>query len=495
MAEILNSIKLKDKITIATVMGVFAIVLATVVGLVTYFTADRHSHVYDYSLVMEADGSFSVRGVCNIDNCESPYYSEKIESGVKLLTAASPTCSKDGNRVYSYNYGELTLRYTEILPKSPHFYDYELITKNDILYVNGKCTAKGCEDPYLFINDVKELTLIGTIPGTCFSPKQETYSYVSATGEGTFSTLVNEPVPHTVEGVPADTLLDENGLYSFDAPGISLFPNTKIDCGGIVDGYYVCEVCREVETVKVQLPPHSFVYSEKDLIAPKFDNMGVATLVCENKGCTETVDVGLPMVVVGQNTVQKSPATELHPEIVTYVYESKEYGFKIELDFEIGQPLGHNYVYTLEFNDENGIDFVGRCSQLECQTPEIIEKNVETTFEDTSTCVTMGEWIWKYVDSKGASYSIKVNSIAYADHEYTYDMKENDKPTETTEGKVVLVCSTKDCSHEETVVLPKVEIGVNAKLISEAEMYSVYEYTYVTEHNCTVKMRILVDKK
>ena len=62
MSEILNAIKLKDKLTIAGVMAAVAVILATVVGLLTYFTADRHTHVYDYTLQMEEDGSFTLVG-------------------------------------------------------------------------------------------------------------------------------------------------------------------------------------------------------------------------------------------------------------------------------------------------------------------------------------------------------------------------------------------------------------------------------------------------
>ena len=62
MSEILNAIRLKDKLTIAGVMAAVAVILATVVGLLTYFTADRHTHVYDYTLKLEEDGSFTLVG-------------------------------------------------------------------------------------------------------------------------------------------------------------------------------------------------------------------------------------------------------------------------------------------------------------------------------------------------------------------------------------------------------------------------------------------------
>ena len=68
MSEILSAIRLKDKLTIAGAMAAVAAILAILVGVLTFCSADRHKHNYDFSLQMEEDGSFSLVGLCNVDN-------------------------------------------------------------------------------------------------------------------------------------------------------------------------------------------------------------------------------------------------------------------------------------------------------------------------------------------------------------------------------------------------------------------------------------------
>jgi len=243
MSEILNSIRLKDKITIATSMAALAIILATLIGVLSYCTADRHDHIYEYTLET-TDGGFNLVGVCSVANCEDPYFRQNNISGVNLLSAVTPTCSKEGNRVYTYTHDGVTLKFTETIEPSPHTYDYEMVQNGNFTYINGKCSNDDCTDPYIFINDVTSIELIETIPGTCFSPRKETYSYVSGSGSGTFVTLVDEDIPHTLCGVLVNTLQTENGEYIYGTEGIKLLSTDNIACEALLDGYFVCELCR-----------------------------------------------------------------------------------------------------------------------------------------------------------------------------------------------------------------------------------------------------------
>lgn len=501
MSEILNAIKLKDKVTIVTVMAAFAVLLATCVGLITYFTADRHTHVYDYSLQMEEDGSFSVVGVCNVNNCENPYYRQENLSGVTLLSAVSPTCSKEGKRVYSYTAGAVTLKYTEVIPKAAHLYEYEIVDQNDVLYINGKCKAEGCENPLIFIRNVEDLTLVSVVEGTCFSLRQETYSYVSNGVSGTFVTLVDEDIPHTLCGVAADTLQNDNGEYIYGTDGVKLLSLDGVACGALSDGYFVCEVCRQIEVIKVRHPDHKFVYNEADLIAPTPEADGFATLKCENSNCSATHDVTIPKVEEGVNAVVKSEATELRRRVVTYTFESEEFGFTVQRDYEVGELLSHKYVYELVLNktesgriDTENIDLVGRCHQPECQTPEIREKDVDTTFEDTSTCLQAGCYIWTY-EKDGELLVLEVISTEPGPHRYSFEAENAKDPTLNSAGEILLYCTTEGCDHSVTVELPKIVIGENATQINEAEDYIIVEYIYDTEFKCTVNLKILIYKK
>lgn len=500
MSEILNSIRLKDKITIATSMVALAIVLATLIGVLSYCTADRHDHIYEYTLETTDEG-FNLVGVCTVNNCEDPYFRQNDISGVNLFSAVTPTCSKEGNRVYTYIHDGVTLKFTETIEPSPHTYDYEMVQNGNVTYINGKCSSDDCTDPYIFINDVTSIKLIETIPGTCFSPRKETYSYVSGSGSGTFVTLVDEDIPHTLCGVLVNTLQNDNGEYIYGTEGIKLLSTDNIACEALLDGYFVCELCREVEVVKVRYPGHKFVYNEENLLLPTTEADGLAILNCRNSNCDATKNIIIPKVQPGVNAVVKSAATELHRQVVTYTFVSEEYGFSVQRDYEVGDLLSHNYVYRLVANkDETGkidtshIDLVGRCNQPDCQTPEIREENVETTFEDTSTCVDPGEYIWTYVYN-GETLVLKVMRTEPGSHRYYYDGDKNnvEKPSFDEVGWVKLCCTTAGCDYRLVVELPKIEIGVNATVESEGDGYVVLAYEHDTGYNYTVRLKIFME--
>lgn len=482
-------------------MSVFAVLLATTIGVLSFATADRHTHVYDYSLVMDEDGSFDLVGVCSVDNCESPYFKKTDLSGVKILSAVSPTCTKEGNRVYTYTHDGVTVKYVEKLPTVAHLYEFEIVTQNGIVYLNGKCQAEGCEDPHVFVSNIEEIKLVSSIPGTCFSPRQDTYTYIVNGQANTFVTLVEEDVPHTLNGVAADSLENDKGMYPIGTAGIKLFANESVACGESANGYYICEVCKQVEAVKVVREGHKFLYKEENLVAPTLDTDGSVTLVCHNTECTETQSIVLPAVVTDELLCEfafvESPATELHPQIVGYVYESEDYGFRFEKYFEIGRALSHDYKYKLEPNNNNTgkLDLVGICSQPECQNPELRTENVPAVFvKDTSTCMTPGYVTWSY-DYNGETLYLEVLSFTVSGHSFTYDEEKAIHPSTSKSGMIELYCSTEGCNHSVVVELPKVVVGENAVYVSETEIGTVYEYSYETEYNCTVVLNVIIYKK
>lgn len=498
MSEILNAIRLKDKLTIAGVMAAVAVILATTVGLLTYFTADRHTHVYDYTLQIEEDGSFTLVGLCNVENCEKPYYKQENLEGVKVISAVIPTCVKEGNRVYTYTSGGLTVKYTEILPVADHTYTYDLVpnTDNGNVHINGKCEVEGCTDPFVFIYNVKDLTLIETIEATCFSPRKEIYAYVSNGETHTFTTLVGEPAPHTLNGMLADSFMNDDETYTYGTPGIKLLSTTIPACGETAEGYYQCELCKAVVGVYVSRPDHKFAYNESDLVLPTFESNGLATLRCTNSGCQEYTESVIPKVMVGINTTQKSPATELYREVITYTYNSPDYGFDVEFDIEIGELLQHAYEYSLEPNKEtpSEMDLICTCHQPDCQTPKVRVEKVETEMVNTSTCTKLGSVTWTHVLSNGDKVELTVISPVYAPHTYAYDKKDIVKPTFETEGSVELYCTNPECNHTTDIVLPKAVIGENVTVDYETDSYIVYKYEYATDKELTITTNIYVDK-
>lgn len=498
MSEILRAIKLKDKLTIAGVMAAVAVILATVVGLLTYFTADRHTHVYDYTLRVEEDGSFTLVGLCTVENCEKPYYNQTNLEGVKVISATSPTCVREGNRVYTYTKDGVTIKYTEILPVADHRYTYDLVPNpgTDNVHINGKCEVEGCTDPYVFIYNVQDLTLVETVEATCFSPRKETYAYVSNGVTHTFTTLVGETTSHTLNGMLASQFQNADESFTYGTPGIKLLSTTVPGCGEVSQGYYQCEVCKSAVGVYVSQPAHKFVYNESDLVPPTFEETGLATLKCSNNGCQELVEYVVPRIVKDVNTKQESPATELHREVIVYEHESLEYGFTVTFKIEIGELLNHAYEYTLEPNkvDPALMDLICTCHQPDCQTPEVRVENVETTKVNTSTCTKLGTITWTHVLSNGEKVELTVFSPVYASHSYAVVEGSVIDPTFDNNGSAKLYCTNPECNHTASVELPKVVIGENAKPYSDDVKFTVYEYTYVTDKNVTITTYIFVRK-
>ena len=211
MSEIFGAVKLKNKIMIVSTMAAFALLLVTVIGVLNLVTVDTHTHDYSYSIDRSEDGNFNLIGICKVSNCESPYYAEIGISGVKLLMAESSTCSKEGKRVYSYTKDGVTVKYVENIPMAAHTYDFSVDTQGGVNYLYGKCTEDGCTNPNLFINNVEELNLVSSVPGSCFTPRQDTYSYVLNGEEKTFEAVGNGPIDAVQKGLSKELNISITG--------------------------------------------------------------------------------------------------------------------------------------------------------------------------------------------------------------------------------------------------------------------------------------------
>ena len=497
MSEIFGAVKLKNKIMIVSTMAAFALLLVTVIGVLNLVTVDTHTHDYSYSIDRSEDGNFNLIGICKVSNCESPYYAEIGISGVKLLMAESSTCSKEGKRVYSYTKDGVTVKYVENIPMAAHTYDFSVDTQGGVNYLYGKCTEDGCTNPNLFINNVEELNLVSSVPGSCFTPRQDTYSYVLNGEEKTFVTLVEEDIPHTLNGVSADIFVDAHGNYPVGTPGIKT--SGTVACGSVVDGHYICEVCKQVKGVKVVREDHKFLYNENNVTSPSLSADGVAVLTCHNSECSETVKVVLPKIEIGSTAFVVSEATEAGPMVVSYSFESLEYGFSFAKEYKVGEKLSHNYEYELWLNEDTGkFDIMGKCSQLGCAEPEkCLESDVPAEFvEDTSTCLVPGVVIWKY-EYKGETLYFDPPTLVLSDHIYAYDQNKALDPTLENGGMIEIYCTTEGCDHAVVVNLPKVVVDENAVLVGTTDIGGkIYEYTYEYKENgrtlYTIKLNIII---
>ena len=493
MSELFNSIKLKEKITIISPMVALAVILATLIGVLSFYTADRHAHVYDYTLEKNGD-EFTLLGVCNVPNCENPFLKEENLSGVKLLSAVSPTCSSNGEKKYSYTYNGTTVQYVEVIEALPHIYDYELIPDGDNMSIVGDCTLEGCTE-HVSDNSITNFKVVSEVKGDCFIATQITYSYVVNGVTKTIVTVSDELAPHTLAGVAADTLMNGDGTYNAGISGVMVSPSSPYACGTVVDGSYVCEHCKQIVEIDVRYPEHNFVYSASNVVNPTFESDGCASLTCKNTLCTDVLDITIPKVELGNNTVTVVAPTEKVAEVVRYSFVSNDYGFKIELDFTIGTPLSHNYVYHIEPDPENSgkIDLVGICSQLDCDTPVIREENVDADFSDTSTCQNHGVLTWTYVKD-GELLKFEAISNELGDHKFVYESNRVLHPNMYIEGFAELYCSYEGCHEVVTINLPKVELGVNTVITGTDEKgNSIAEYTYYAyNYRCKIILTITI---
>jgi hypothetical protein len=165
---------------------------------------------------------------------------------------------------------------------------------------------------------------------------------------------------------------------------------------------------------------------------------------------------------------------------------------------EIGELLTHKYSYWLEPDSVNTdqINLMGKCEQPGCQSPNLVVKNVETDYEDTSTCTKKGYWIWTHTLADGTEVVLKVKSLTFAPHVHgEFDVnKDVVKPSEFKEGSVTLRCVSEGCSDTITVTLPKVVIGENATVQQEFTNGVLVNYVYVTDKGVEIPLLILLDR-
>ena len=104
----------KDKLSVIIAMGALALVLISVVMLITFCGgASGHKHEYTYTLDKVGE-SFVLRGKCTVDGCVTPDFTDKNLQNVTLTEEIEATCLVGGKKVYSYEKNGVAYVYEEI---------------------------------------------------------------------------------------------------------------------------------------------------------------------------------------------------------------------------------------------------------------------------------------------------------------------------------------------------------------------------------------------
>ena len=125
-----------------------------------------------------------------------------------------------------------------------------------------------------------------------------------------------------------------------------------------------------------------------------------------------------------------------------------------------------------------GFDFVGKCNQPGCQTPEVREENIDVVIEETlPTCTTDGYLTVKYVKDD-VPYAITMASGVRTGHDLIEENKV--EPTLYNSGSVTLTCAN-GCGKSGTIELPQMVFNENTEVLSDATEQSpvVMRYTYI----------------
>lgn len=455
------------------------------------------THEYTYELVREGDG-FVLIGRCHQLGCQTP---ETRNTDLAITHVNTSTCYSLGEDIwtcvhngetYTYKqpateYKEHNLSYRESETVAPTF------DASGVAYI--RCGNNGCTTYH-------ELTLPRVVVGenaiiTFTDPetgaKNVRYIYTNATYSLTIEiditvsahvhnyTYVLEPHSGHYD------LIGTCGGWDCDAPTVReenvevSFRNTST-CQ--VAGEQIWSHVKDGVTYSFSLPafdvvPHKYAYDEETLVRPTLDSDGSARMYCIY-GCDESLEAVLPMILVGENTTVISTDSESGLSLIRYIYTSTSPRFTVELEFEISGHL-HNYEYTLE-PGATGFDLVGICNEPGCDAPNVREENVATSYENTSTCITLGEEIFSVVKN-GKTVSFSLPAMDYAPHSLAYDNNSLVTPGLDSDGSVLVYCTVGGCTHTDEMTLPRLVVGENCELLSYDEQTGVrmFRYTYTKD--------------
>lgn len=491
MNELLSVIKLKDKITIISLMVAFAVVLAVSIGVITSATVDVHKHSYAYHIERVDADSFAVVGVCTDKTCEDPRASWAISS-FSDISVTSPTCCAPGNIRYILTTDVLEGEYKtyildEPVAQLPHNYKGGVMISDDgTALVDVDCTNEGCTSTELKVDnmDVSSLKLLESKAATCHSDRYEKYSYTKNGITSTIESYIKEDVPHTLNGKYASEY-EIAGFYLYGTEGITLVGGDSLACGQTAKGSYVCEVCEKTQTVDVAKNPHTFKYDDSKTVLPNTMGTGKAVVACT--ACGETVSILLPKIVVGSNSEIISSDVDKETQTVKYIYSDNNYNFTVEAEIVIPWD-NHVLGYTEEdivYPTLTGDGYVTlRCQNSVCSKEVKVVLPAMTVGGNTQLVsyhiLEKQTYTYHFVSSDYDFVDITYSyDVPWSDHTYVYSAGETVDPTLESDGKAYVRCSYEGCDKYHEITIPKIVLS-NTKPISSAteSALAVVRYTY-----------------
>ena len=436
-AKIGSVISNKDKLSVIIAMGALALILISVVMLITFCGgASGHDHNYTYSLDKDGD-NFVLVGKCTVDGCSNPNFSDRNLKDVTLTEQVNATCLSGGKNVYSYEKDGVVYVYEEITGEAKSHtvngksidelrnedgslnYDPTCIVPYADVKITCGITADGvftCPDcgtnvptkvridcapvdewipvygnVATCVKDGKEallcrycnkaletrtaaalghdithvlrrrdnkflvvsvcsrcveggsevqvlptdsaLKIKEVVPASCANPAMTTYTYTMADGE-VLETTVESGTALGKCIVAGKEYTAPTEAVAYNTPGLHIYPNQEsgdMTCGGQVDGYFVCEVCKKpTPPVKVKMPgEHTFGKVEPDSF-PNKNQGGNVKVVC--KICQKTYKVipiePIPENLMGSGYTLDEAANENHGG--KYKYSATKDGILIE---------------------------------------------------------------------------------------------------------------------------------------------------------------------
>ena len=465
---------------------------------------NKLDHDYHYTFEHDETG-FVMVGKCNQPDCQTPV---TIDRELEIDYVDTSTCYSLGQHIWTcvYKNGEtytIVETATELKPHNMSYIadetvkpDFDKIGRANIRCLNDGCTKYETLDlPKLVIDSnafivhtdantgVKTIIYSFKFPSTYNFEPITIYYYVNAHVHNYQYKLEPNNGVFDLVGRCSGWDCDQLEVRIVDVEVSYMNTSTCTQFGESIWIHFADDGASYTFALpSFELGDHSYSYDESELVRPDFDNEGTIVIRCSNQGCSvEPISLTLPKMSTNKNLEIVSTDSETGIMVVRYTFKSEPNNFVFTFEFEQETHV-HNYSYEL-IPSGNTFNFVVSCNGVGCDQPEIIYANVETAYENTSTCTQLGEEIWSYEFEDGNIYTYTRPSINYAEHDISYYNDQTVNPDFDNEGLLVGICANEECTYNPTRVLPKVSVG-NTKSVgydSNTKIRTLkYTYTYGT---------------
>ena len=406
MNEISSVIRLKDRIIIAILLSVFALLIATAAGVVAIVTKDdtpgsidggnvggvgsgdnanspTHAHTYKYEITKNSDGEFDFVGTCTDASCSDPKMTWRIEGGIVDEIKVEATCCSLGEKVYYFTspFDQITYSYTEQIPFGPHDYVGEILISDGVGSINVSCSRSACTVESIVLDNVVDLQFKNSDPATCISDRRDYYTCTVNGSEIIVSTYVeSDEFQHILNGVPEseyyiyDNVIGYGTENVYTADGIPL-----LSCGMRTDAVYICGGCGETVHAVIGTQPHSFDFDSAEITQyPDFTQSGEAKVKCTNEGCTHEEKITLPKASEEENATLVETDEENKKQTWLYTYTDDKYGHLFAFEIVIPWEHDHQFVYVDDKTKDPTIyrdgEFVVKCTICELEKKHTLPK-------------------------------------------------------------------------------------------------------------------------